>query len=197
MASGSQTLRLFFAVPLDAALREEACRLQDELAGACRSGPRVKWVERPNLHMTLKFLGDTPPEDVARICRVAERVAEGRAPLSMELVGVGCFPPRGAPRTIWIGLGRECPELKDLAESLDATLAEAGLAERERRPFTGHFTLGRVKDRRGGRPLREAIERLGGEPVGSMEADHFCLLSSDLTPQGPIYTERASFELAP
>ena len=74
-------------------------------------------------------------------------------------------------------------------------LAEAGLAEPERRPFTGHFTLGRVRDRGGARELRAALDGLAEVPVGTMDVDAFCLMSSDLTPQGPIYTECARFEL--
>ncbi|MEA3400016.1 MAG: RNA 2',3'-cyclic phosphodiesterase [Armatimonadota bacterium] len=191
-----ERLRLFFAVPLAEALRDSACALRDELAGACRRRPRIKWVERPNLHMTLKFLGDTRAGELQRVCRIAERAAEGVGPMSLEVCGVGCFPPRGAPRIIWLGVSRECPELTRLATRLDEALQEAGLAEADRHPFTAHFTVGRVKDRRGGRALRDAIERLSEAPVGCMDVDHFVLISSDLTPQGPVYTERERFELS-
>jgi len=187
--AGDERLRLFFALPLDDALRDAACALQAELGRACDRRTRVKWVERPNLHLTLKFLGDTPAGAIDEIARVAEQVAAGTRPMTLEVAGAGCFPPRGAPRTIWLGLARECPELAELAQSLDAALAEAGLAEPERRPFAGHFTLGRVKEG-GGRGLREAIEALARAPVGEMTADHFVLLSSDLTPRGPVYMER-------
>ncbi|MGD9495973.1 MAG: RNA 2',3'-cyclic phosphodiesterase [Armatimonadota bacterium] len=190
-----ERLRLFFAVPLAETLRDAACALQDELARACQPRPRVKWVERPNLHMTLKFLGDTPAGAVEQIARMAERVAAGAPPMALALAGAGCFPPRGAPHTIWLGLARECPELVELAEALDQALAQAGLAEREQRPFHPHFTLGRVKDR-DGRALRAAIEALAHRPVGEMTVDHFALISSDLTPQGPIYTQRRRFALA-
>lgn len=188
-----ERLRLFFAVPLDEALRDRACALQEQLAHAAR-GVRVKFVERANLHMTLKFLGDTPVAALPDICRVADEVAAGCSPLTLEVGGVGCFPPRGAPRTLWLGLAQEYPGLTALAQRLDRALAEAGLAEPETRPFAAHFTLGRVKDRAGGQ-LRAAIERLAQEPVGAMNVDHFALLSSDLTPQGPVYTERRSFRL--
>ncbi len=195
MAGRAERPRLFFAVPLADELRDAAGRLQEELARACRSGPRVRWVERANVHLTLKFLGDTPAEALTEIARAADRVAAAAGPMSLEVAGAGCFPPRGAPRTIWVGLARDCAALITLAESLDRALAEAGLAKAETRPFHAHFTLGRVKDRGGGRELREAIERLSHEPVGEMQVDHFVLLSSDLTPTGPVYTERGRFGL--
>jgi len=193
--SDAERLRLFFGIPLDEALRDAACDLQDALQNACPRGPRVKWVERPNLHMTLKFVGDTPAEKLGEIIEIAEESAGECSPCRLDLRGVGCFPPRGAPRTLWMGLGEECPELTELAYVLGGRLVKAGLAEAERHPFTAHFTLGRVKDRGGGRTLREAIEHLAEQPVGEMSVDRFCLLSSDLTPQGPVYTERAEFDL--
>ncbi len=192
--TGGERLRLFFALPLDEALRDAACALQDELSRACDRHTRVKWVERPNLHLTLKFLGDTPAGAMDEIARVVEPVAVRARPMTLEVAGVGCFPPCGAPRTIWLGFAQECPELTGLARSLDAALAEAGLAEPERRPFVAHFTLGRVKGG-GGRGLRRGIEALAQAPVGEMTADHFVLLSSDLTRRGPVYTQRRSFRL--
>ncbi|MGI5817695.1 MAG: RNA 2',3'-cyclic phosphodiesterase [Armatimonadota bacterium] len=193
--SGGGTLRLFLAIPLDEALRDVACELQETLAAACRRGPRVKWVERPNLHLTLKFIGDTPVEDLDRIMQIAGEAAAECSPCRLELCGTGCFPPRGAPRVIWLGLREQCPELTVLAHALGRRLVEAGLAEAEGKPFTGHFTLGRVRDRGGGRELREAVERLADRSVGEMHVDRFVLLSSDLTPRGPVYTELGEFEL--
>lgn len=193
MSGGQERLRLFFAVPLDEALRDGACGLQDALQRACGRGPRVKWVERPNLHATLKFIGDTPVERLDEIVEIGRQAAAECEPAELEICGVGCFPPRGAPRTIWLGLREQCPGLTALADALERRLVEAGLAEAERRPFAAHFTLGRVKDRTGGHELRQAVERLCEEPVGLMAVDRFVLLSSDLTPRGPIYTKRGEF----
>lgn len=189
-----EILRLFFAVPLAEPLRDAACALQERLAETCRGGPRVKWVERDNLHLTLKFVGDTSAKDLGRLTTTAERIAAECSPATVRLQGVGRFPPRGAPRVIWLGLAAESPELTRLAERLDRALQAEGLAEAERNPFTAHFTLGRVKDRHDNE-LSGAIRRLAAEPIGKMTVDHFCLMSSDLTPKGPVYAERARFEL--
>lgn len=188
-----ERLRLFFAVPLDEALRDRACALQEELARVVMRGTRVKFVERANLHLTLRFVGEMSAEVAPELCRVADEVAALREPMALEVAGMGCFPPRGAPRTLWLGLSRGEPELADLARRLDVALLNAGLVEPEPRPFTGHFTLGRV--RAGGAELRAAAERLADVFVGAMQVDHFALLSSDLTTRGPIYTELRRFRL--
>lgn len=194
MTPAEESVRLFVAVPMAEGLRDRALALQKRLAEDCRGGPRIKWVERPNLHMTLAFIGDTPPGDVDGVREIARRAASDARATSLELRGVGCFPPRGAPRTIWVGAAEESPELTALAERLDEELSGAGLAEPARHPLTVHFTLGRVKGR-GDRRTREAIEGLGEEPVGGMDVTEFVLMSSDLTPRGPVYAERDSFEL--
>ncbi|HCA48079.1 MAG TPA: RNA 2',3'-cyclic phosphodiesterase [Armatimonadetes bacterium] len=194
--SGQRPLRLFFGVPLfDESVLDLACAVQDQLREAARHGPRVRWVERPNLHLTLKFIGDTPAERLREVIAIGEQAAAEIPPVTVELRGAGCFPPRGAPRTLWLGLREECPELARLAETLDRRLAEAGIAEPERRPFTAHLTIGRVKDTGGGRELREATERLCEEPIGTMAIDRFVLYSSELTPRGPVYTKRGEFHL--
>ena len=192
MAGGSGDLRLFFAVVLPEELRNRACELQRELAGV---GAKVKWVERPNLHMTLKFIGATPRERLEACREVAEQVAEGASRCELKVRGAGCFSSRGAPRTIWMGVEGDAPELRELAGSLDAALVEGGLAEPEKRKFSPHFTLGRVKGRHHARELLAAVESLSGAPVGTMVVEHFTLMSSELTPQGATYTEQATFRL--
>lgn len=195
ISADSDNLRLFFAVPLAEDLRDAACGLQDVLEIACERGPRVKWVERENLHLTLKFVGDTPVEDTQRLAEVAAAVASECSAASLQVGGVGCFPPRGVPRVIWVGLAEESPELGGLAGRLDGALQAAGLSTPDRNRFSAHFTLGRVKQGRGCAPLSEAIAGLGEEPVGQMMVHRFSLMSSELTPQGPIYAERACFDL--
>ena len=195
MPSGaSRNLRLFFAVPLAEELRERARELQRDLA---RADAKVKWVEQANLHMTLKFIGEVAAERLGEFRRVAEQVAARASCCEPSVRGVGCFLSRGAPRTIWLGVEGEARELCELAERLDGALVEAGLAEPERRRFAPHFTLGRVKGQQNARELLAAIEELSEAPVGPMRVESFALMSSELTPCGPVYTEEARFGLGP
>ena len=187
-------LRLFFAVPLAEELRDRAVELQRELSRSARDA-RVKWVERENLHLTLKFVGDTPAGRLDELIAIARQVAGEAKSCELHYRGVGFFAGRGLPRTIWLGLAHEAPELTALAKALDEALARAGLAEGARRPFRGHLTLGRVKDARGSKGLVRAIGELAEAPVGTQRMRDFTLISSELTGTGPIYTERAVFGL--
>jgi len=192
--AGPEELRLFFAIPLAEELRDRAVELQRELD---RAGAKVKWVARPNLHMTLKFIGEVAADRLRDFCGVAAQVAASARGCELTVGGVGCFRSRGTPRTIWLGAQGDTPALAELAASLDAALAQAGLAEPERREFVAHFTLGRVKSGRKARELLAAIDALAAAPVGPMAVDRFVLMSSELTPEGPAYTEEATFGLGP
>ena len=188
--------RLFFAVPLTDEIRAAAQAAQAEL-----SAPRaaVKWVAPENLHFTLKFLGDTPVSAVPALAEVARQVAERHAAFEVEVRGLGSFPPRRPPDVLWAGCGAGGEEFVALGADLDSALAAAGLAEPERRPFTPHLTLGRV--RRGawmGSGLPDLVNLLcrhADRPLGEMRVDRFLLLSSRLGPQGSAYTTVETFDL--
>ena len=83
------------------------------------------------LHVTLRFLGATPPgPDPARSGRRSGRPPSATQPFEVVLAGAGAFPEGRRPRTLWLGIQRGADELADLAAGLVAPLARAGLAAR-------------------------------------------------------------------
>ena len=113
-----------------------------------RGLPRLRWVAPERLHLTLKFLGQTP---VNRIDDVAVAMRESTAalvPIELRLAEWGTFGGRGgqAPRVLWVGLSGEVDALVGCAEAVDAALSARGFAP-EPRPFRPHLTLARVPDR--------------------------------------------------
>lgn len=187
-----ESLRLFFAVPLDDAPRRAIAKVRDEL----RQVPApVKWVEDENLHFTLKFLGETPAERVPELCAVATAIAQRHAVIDVALRGVGAFPNARAPRVVWAGLAEGAEPLSALADDLDNALAEASLAARETRPFAAHVTLGRVREPVRRDELTAEIELAGALDFGRMRCDHFVLMRSELSRRGPTYTIQERFNL--
>jgi len=182
------TVRLFYGVFVDEALRESVVRLQERLHVP---GPRIKWVERQNLHFTLRFIGDTPGS------RVPEFVAAGRAAAAacpsfdMQTQGAGAFPSPANPQTIWLGATAGAEAMIELHRALSDVLANEALAEPEDRAFVPHCTLGRVRQGRGRRReyrrLAEAIEAEAETEIGAMRCAEFCLISSTLASSGPQY----------
>ncbi len=192
MSDNASKLRLFFAVPVACRLWPVVEEVQVRLKAA---GAKVKWVERQNLHFTVKFLGSKPRDEVARLIQVVDQVAAAHRPHVLHLQGVGAFPNPRRPRVVWIGCQAGAEQLAALAGDVEQALVEAKLAVPERRPFRPHLTIGRVKAPQGLDRLAPLLEAEAQTVIGSMECDHLLLMQSDLTPQGPVYTAVHRFEL--
>ena len=185
--------RAFIAVEAPPVLRDRIAKL---IARLRASETPVKWVERQNLHWTIKFLGDVDLTDTAEICRQMTAVAAEFTSFDLDVRGVGAFPDAGRPRTIWVGVGDGADEMAALVAALDERLVKLGFP-REPRRFTPHLTIGRV---RGTEPSRELASLLAAETsfdVGLMPVEELVLFSSRLEREGPVYEALGHAELAP
>jgi RNA 2',3'-cyclic 3'-phosphodiesterase len=184
--------RAFIAIPLPEGLRTRLASAQETLRPA-RAG--VTWVDPGRLHVTLKFLGDLSDEARGPLEEGLRRVAAAAAPIDLEARGLGAFPASGTPRVVWAGLEEKAPgRLAALARGVEEAAAAAGFPP-EGRPFAAHVTLGRVKSPRNAAALRALIEAGRDVEAGAFRADAFVLFRSDLSPQGPTYTDVAQFKL--
>lgn len=177
-------MRVFVAVFPPPEIRQEV------LAAARRPplGDRVRWAKHENVHLTLKFLGELPEEALNSIHAALGKVCASHAPFDVCLAGLGAFPSARRAQVLWIGVGEGSGQFRSLATDLAAALAPLGF-ESERRPYTPHLTLGRVR----GRPAN-----LGLPPgVSGLEfrAGSVHLMESVLTPGGPIYKTLDTFVL--
>ena len=185
-------MRTFIAVELDEALRARLAEAQDRLREA---GCSVKWARAAAMHATLKFLGEIEPEAAETVAAAMVEAAGGGAPFAFEVVGLGTFPPRGAPRVVWAGIDDAAGGLARLHRGLERRLARLGCG-REKRAFHPHLTLGRVRERRGTERLRALVEREGDVRLGSQEVGEVVLFHSELSPQGARYTPLCRVGLA-
>jgi 2'-5' RNA ligase len=178
-------LRTFIAIDLGKPIRDRLVALQQTLA---RAGTEVKWVEPENLHVTLLFLGEVDDRAVVELCRAVTDCCAGLAGFRLEVERVGCFPNPRRPRTVWAGVGEGTQEVVALHDALEPPLLELGCYRREDRPYTPHITLGRVRGDRSTDPLAAALNRHAGWQAGVAEVREVLVMSSELTPAGPVYT---------
>jgi 2'-5' RNA ligase len=178
-------LRTFIAVDTGKAIRDRLVALQESLA---RTGTEVKWVETENLHVTLLFLGEVADRDVPALCRAVADVCAGHDGFPVSVEHVGCFPNPRRPRVVWAGIGAGTQELVALHDALEPPLLDLGCYRREGRQYTPHITLGRVKGDHPTDKLSAALLRHSGWRAGATDVREVHVLSSELTPQGPIYT---------
>jgi 2'-5' RNA ligase len=178
-------LRTFIGLDLGKTIRDKAVALQESLA---RAGSDVKWVEPENLHVTLLFLGEVDDRDVPAVCRAVAECCQQLQPFTMSVEHLGCFGNPRRPRTVWVGVGEGADEVVGLHDALEAVLLELGCYRREERQYTPHVTLGRVK---GGAPqdaLATLLAKKADWQGGAVGVREVLVMSSELTPQGPVYS---------
>jgi len=181
------TKRLFVAVPVSIEIRD---RVRQVYAKLEETGTNFSFVNIDNLHFTLKFLGDVEEEKVSEIkCKVAE-IVSAQKKFEIKLRGVGVFPSLDQIKVIWVGVedGELLELLKETNEGLDY------IRKDEHEKEVAHLTIARVRS--GSERLRDVLDEIKELDFGTMMVDKVILYESELTLQGPIYTEVAVFELS-
>ncbi len=189
-------LRVFIAVELDDAVKTALVRAQNRLRAEPISG-FVRWVDPAGVHLTLKFLGDIEAERVPHVLGAMQVACAGVAPFELAVRGAGCFPNYQRPNVIWAGLVGDVKTATALAQHLEDECARLGF-DPEERPFSPHFTLGRVGREVGLKErgqLGEMVRRFDLGPVGAIIADTVHLMRSELRPSGARYTSLGHVKL--
>lgn len=190
-----ESIRAFIAVELPGEVASFLARLQDDLRK--REQAPVKWVHPESIHLTLKFLGNIDAHKVDAVAAAISGAAKGIGPLRLRLGAPGAFPNLRAPRVICIGLEGQTEELSNLHRNIDRALVPLGFSPEKRR-FSPHLTLGRVRDKAAPnewRLLGEAVSTLKVETSLAFEAMAVSLMRSTLTREGAIYDRLASAAL--
>lgn len=146
-------------------------------------------------HLTLRFLGDVPEEQVPTLVRCAEEALRDLPAFRLVLRGAGVFPGPARPRVLWAGVGEGAEEVGRLAERLSASLLGLGWPL-EKRPFVPHLTLLRIRNREEAERARRTVAELAGRELGSTEIRAVLLKESTLTPNGAIHGTIATIPLA-
>jgi 2'-5' RNA ligase len=186
-------IRTFLAIDLGEEIRGRLIALQEELAAIASD---VKWVEPENLHITLLFLGEVEQREVLEICRVAQMAVAELPVFTMSVEGAGCFPNPRRPRTLWVGVGTGSQEVVQVHDAIEAPLLDMGSYRRETRAYVPHVTLGRVKGDRPNDELAKALLQHKTWGAGEIAVREVCVMSSELTRDGPIYTVLGRAKLA-
>ena len=176
-------MRLFFAAEFAPPLREA---VSDAITRARIADPPWRWVARENIHITLKFLGETPEEVVPELVEAVSGTCALTAPFEIVVGGLGAFPNLQRPRVLFYEVITGARELVSLAGAIDAALFEGLGIPREDRPFKAHATVARVKSA----IAPELSARLAKAPPverGSQMIEKVTLMESELRPQGALY----------
>ena len=180
-------MRLFVAIQIPADIRAAFASFLKELAAIA---PRVKWVRAENLHVTLKFLGNTDPAKLAPLQKILSTL-HSPTPVALDFHGLGFFPSEKRPRVFWAGM-ESSPNLKFLAQDVDRAVHQLRFPL-EDRPFAPHLTLARFNPPGMPPMLFTASQENTTRSFGSFTASDFHLIESKLKSTGAEYTTLQSF----
>lgn len=181
-------MRLFIAINLPDSERRA---IRGATAPVREAAPGVAWTAEPQLHLTLKFLGDVSEHAAQPLRESLDAVASHHRVPRLELGGLGAFPNLRAPRIVWLGIAQD-GRLELLQHDMESACEALGY-EVEGRPFRPHITLGRVRkplSRDATRALADAARRVTYS--GTVEPATVDLMQSQLTPAGPKYSVLAA-----
>ena len=191
----TEKLRLFIGIPIPEPVQDEIIRGQQELQPLA---PRdvARWARPDQFHLTLRFLGDVPADGVEDLKKSVGAVCRNAWPLSLRAEGVGFFPNPRSPRVIWVGINDREGRLVDLQKQIEAAVGPFSPEPGEKN-FTGHATLGRLKNPKPSdiRDLAARAQSLEKRLFGEWTADEIEIIRSELFPVGARYTSLAAFRL--
>lgn len=184
-------MRCFIAIDISDEIRKSVSSIIEK-PGQGQKG--IRWVAPENIHITLKFLGETEEKLLPDIKSRLSSICSNSVPFTINIRGAGVFPTPKHPNVLWVGIDAS-EELKNLNMLIEESMSELGF-EKETREFSPHLTIGRVKDRKGIEPVIKGLYELQETFFGTVHAHEVLLMKSVLRPSGAEYSKIAIFKLS-
>ena len=187
-------VRSFIAAELTEEARESVWECEEALRR--KVGREMKWVEKANLHVTLRFLGEVEASLLEESVPALEQACQDVPPFEVEIQGLGAFPNRRRVRVLWCGIGQGAEQLHELAQAIEAALKPFFAPSKEER-FHPHITIARAK---GDLLQPEGNRRIDWEAESprrvSFTVGQVSIMKSQLRPEGPEYARLWAVPLA-
>jgi RNA 2',3'-cyclic 3'-phosphodiesterase len=183
------TVRSFIAIPLNAEIIARIEKTQKDLKALSAD---VKWVNPTSIHLTLKFLGNVEEGDIEKIAQGIQDGIKGFKPWSAAVKNVGAFPSLRNPRVVWIGIEDQGGQMVRLQNQIEKEMSKLSFEE-EKRAFSPHLTLGRVRSPRGKDELVKYLLDERERVFGEIKVDRVILFKSELKPTGAVYSVLKEF----
>ena len=176
-----ERMRVFLGIELSGELRERIGSLQDELRPRLHA---ARWVPAANLHLTLRFVGETSPERADFLRANLRAPIRREAAFGLALLGLGCFPRVEKPQVLFIAVAPVEDTLLVLHRSVERVIQSGGF-EADARRFHPHLTIARFKQREPA--LHKTLPGYSEHAWGSMSVSEVILFESRLSGSGARY----------
>ncbi len=184
-------LRTFIAFPLNKETQDQLKHIQNEFASLDIA---MKWVSPENIHLTLKFLGDTLPRQIPSIKAILDTLTKTLTPTSFNIDTLGAFPSIHKPKIFFAAINDPDQRITKIVKEIRQTLTPLRFPK-EKRGFKAHLTLGRLKSLKNINLFIEKLNQYSLDSPITLNFDQITFYQSMLTPTGPIYDRLESFNL--
>ena len=183
-------LRTFLSIPVKKDIKSKKNMLYSTLED---SKLTINWVRNTNLHLNVKFIGQTPEKSIKKIIESVSRITSSIKPFSVKVSGTGCFPANTRPKTLWLGISGEVKPLMDMVNEIENKLFEIGFSK-DKKEFIPHITVARISYPQKVIPDVDIFLKSSYDVI-DLEIDRMQFFSSELLPNGAIYSLLKTFPL--
>jgi len=182
----SKSIRTFIALEISEEIKDKIEKIQSTIK--LTDSIKGSWVKKENLHLTLKFLGDTQIKYIEEIKEKIRECFKDKNSINCNLADIGTFPNEKIPRVIWVGIKNGALEIINLASNLEISLSQLGF-KKEKRDFKTHITICRPKQISDYQKFKNTLKEINRQfSPQEFTINKITFFESKLSPQGSIYT---------
>ena len=190
----NQTVRAFFALPIP---KEQKQIIKIFIDGLDQTiSGHFRWVKPHQIHITIKFIPQFQKVHINPIRQTLTEQLLDLQPIRISMNNIGVFPKISSPRVIWIGLEYQ-NALGEIYRIVENTMGSFEY-ENERKYFSPHVTIGRIKKRTSNEAklrIGHYLQGINFEKTGEFRINQILLFQSKLTPTGPNYSQLFAIKL--
>jgi 2'-5' RNA ligase len=179
-----KTIRTFLSISVPCSTEFPA--LVEKLKKNLQYEHYINYVKTNQIHLTLKFVGDTPEDDIPAIIEACQKVAKQHHPFIMDFDRTGLFGSNNVPRVLWLGMKNQPKELFDLEADLLDAFDDLGYL-RDRQNFVPHLTVCRIKQLVDKQFFLQIYNSIELKTYLHADVKELIYFQSFLQPTGPIY----------
>jgi 2''-5'' RNA ligase len=153
----------------------------------------IRWVKHSNLHLTVKFLGFTPENDISSLSNDLDAIAKANSPFDLSVSGTGCFPSESKPSVLFLGISGKINALSKLVKDTEVLMTERGYPKLESDYFP-HITIARIKYPQKFSPDISSFLNSSYDSI-DFRVNHLQFFSSEILPEGVFYNLLGTFPL--
>ena len=183
-------IRTFLCIPIS---NEIASKKNMLFSTIDNSKIKVNWVKNSNLHLTVKFIGQTPQSSIKKVIYSIASITKDFPPFKLRIKGTGCFPNKRKPKNLWLGVQNDYLPLSKLIERVENNLFELGF-EKETKLLTPHITIAKINYPQKITP-DISIFLNSSYDVIDLNVNRLQFFSSELLSNGAIYSLLKTFPL--